>query len=577
MSGVDINTIYNQLNYLDETKQQLRTALINKGQTVPVSQPFRNYVDNINNLGTAKLYNDINEMTNDTTVVNGTFGTVYNNATNTFSGIYSYVRNNWSAVPTQFQAGDDDVLSVAYMGKDGPSVGNLDTLKEFEYSNINNAKKYIWVARNIMKSIDTSKSNNIRPLITYARDIGAQQIDFLTVGNACDNAYGLFYNVGGIISTNNWDTSNITNMSNMFCNSEYLYNIKTTNFNTSQVVNMSNMFYNCKRLQDVDARYWDTSNVTNMFGLFFNCSHLGLVANFMTQNCQSVVDISSMFRNCSSILNITFGDIGNFTYANYVFTNCILLQTILNFNVNNAEYVTGMFNGCGRLTQLYNCNFNLYKAKTCQQMFYGCSSLNNSINIYGPMENVENITNMFGQCSNLSSIKFIGGINTENLIALNDCFNGCTNLTSVNGFNFNLPNVNGIVANVFNATNVWEYNMRNCYMPNVTALTNFFSKSSAINIDMNNCILNKVAVLDFSGYNNLRKVGLDNVYIPNLYKLSFQNDSNLSEITLTANTVIYLNQVNSMFKGCSNLYSLTYYNGFNTSKATNMSYMFQRL
>ena len=78
MEIIDINAINNQLNYLDETKQEIKQALINKGQVVTDAQTFRSYVDNINNLGMLKQFNTYNELEEDTTAKDGDIAIVYN-------------------------------------------------------------------------------------------------------------------------------------------------------------------------------------------------------------------------------------------------------------------------------------------------------------------------------------------------------------------------------------------------------------------------------------------------------------------------------------------------------------------
>lgn len=64
---IDIKTIQAQLDYLKETKSQLKQSLQNKGQVIDDTKPFRDYTENIDKLGSVKLYNSIDEMNNDLT------------------------------------------------------------------------------------------------------------------------------------------------------------------------------------------------------------------------------------------------------------------------------------------------------------------------------------------------------------------------------------------------------------------------------------------------------------------------------------------------------------------------------
>ena len=49
---MDLNAINNQLQYLEETKTQIKTAIIEKGQDISDSDTFRSYVEKINNIST---------------------------------------------------------------------------------------------------------------------------------------------------------------------------------------------------------------------------------------------------------------------------------------------------------------------------------------------------------------------------------------------------------------------------------------------------------------------------------------------------------------------------------------------
>ena len=72
----------------------------------------------------------------------------------------------------------------------------------------------------------------------------------------------------------NFDTSNVHNMTNMFENCQTLTSLDLSNFNTSSVRNMSGMFEDCSALTSLDLSSFDTSNVFNMDYMFYNCTSL---------------------------------------------------------------------------------------------------------------------------------------------------------------------------------------------------------------------------------------------------------------------------------------------------------------
>lgn len=68
------------------------------------------------------------------------------------------------------------------------------------------------------------------------------------------------------------DVSLVTDMSGLFENTGYeIRNIKIDEWDTSNVTNMSHMFYNCTDLNCDGIGDWDVSNVIDMTEIFYGC------------------------------------------------------------------------------------------------------------------------------------------------------------------------------------------------------------------------------------------------------------------------------------------------------------------
>lgn len=67
----------------------------------------------------------------------------------------------------------------------------------------------------------------------------------------------------------NWDVSNVTDMSYMFRGCKD-FNQPLNNWDVSSVTNMSRMFIGCKNFNQ-PLKNWDVSSVTDMSGMFYNC------------------------------------------------------------------------------------------------------------------------------------------------------------------------------------------------------------------------------------------------------------------------------------------------------------------
>ena len=148
------------------------------------------------------------------------------------------------------------------------------------------------------------------------------------------------------------DTSNVTDMSNMFVNSLNLTSLDVSSFDTSNVTNMGNIFLNCWSLTSLDVSNFDTSKVTNMSSMFSNCSGLTSldVSNFNTSN---VTDMSCMFNRCGKLTSLD----------------------LRNFNISKVTDMSLMFSECSGLTLLDISGWNTSKVTDMSLMFNGCTSL----------------------------------------------------------------------------------------------------------------------------------------------------------------------------------------------------------
>ena len=80
----------------------------------------------------------------------------------------------------------------------------------------------------------------------------------------------MFFNasLSKIKFNNDFDTSNVTDMSYMFTGN-YFISIDLSNFNTSNVIDMSSMFEGDINLETLDLSNFNTNKVTNMKNIFY--------------------------------------------------------------------------------------------------------------------------------------------------------------------------------------------------------------------------------------------------------------------------------------------------------------------
>ena len=215
------------------------------------------------------------------------------------------------------------------------------------------------------------------------------------------------YNLNYIDANAFGDTSNVTDMSNMFNYCSGLTSLDLSNFNTSNVTTMNSMFRNCDGLTSLDLSSFNTSAVTNMQYMFNSCSGLTSLdlSNFDTSN---VNYMSYMFQNCRSLtsLDLSSFNTSKITNMNYMFAGCRVLTSLdlSSFDTSKVTSMNNMFAGCINLTSLDLSNFDTSALTNIGYMFQNCYSLT-SLNLSNwDTSNVTTITRMFGNCTSLSEI-----------------------------------------------------------------------------------------------------------------------------------------------------------------------------
>ncbi|MCO5432948.1 BspA family leucine-rich repeat surface protein [Enterococcus faecalis] len=206
-------------------------------------------------------------------------------------------------------------------------------------------------------NFDTSNVTNMSAMFSFTDSLEEVDISSFDTSNVTDmskmfNHYYLNANVISKITFGNIDTSNVTDMIYMFKNCGRLTDLDVSNFDTSNVTKMSNMFSGCSSLTDLDVSNFDTSNVTDMSVMFSGCSSLTDldVSDFDTSN---VTDMSNMFNNCSSLTDLD----------------------VSNFDTSNVTDMSVMFSDCSSLTNLNLSNFDMSNVRATNIMFFGMDNL----------------------------------------------------------------------------------------------------------------------------------------------------------------------------------------------------------
>ena len=203
----------------------------------------------------------------------------------------------------------------------------------------------------------------------------------------------------------NWNTGNVTDMSNMFFSNQINNLSPLADWNTGNVTNMSRMF-NSNRISDLSPlSNWNTGNVTDMSNMFFSnqISDLSPLANWNTGN---VTDMKFMFykNQISDLSPLANWNTGKVTNMNYMFASNRIsdLSPLTNWNTGNVTDMSSMFasNRISDLSPLTNWNTgNVYSMGS----MFNNDPLNSTINSQSTLNKFHAIAYKFDNIGTLAS------------------------------------------------------------------------------------------------------------------------------------------------------------------------------
>ena len=264
-------------------------------------------------------------------------------------------------------------------------------------------------------------------------------------------------NLRSITGLSYLNTSEVTNMEEMFYGCITLASIDMSHFNTSKVTNMQNMFTACYGLTSLDLRSFDTRNVTDMSEMFYVCTNL-LSTNLSSFNTSNVTDMHWMFFDCNSLRTIYAGN----DWSTEAVINAILMFhgcTSLvggqgtTYSESNPRDDEGIIppgwvndNTYQQVTQaVFDPSFADARPTSTCGWFDGMNSLQSISGMnYLNTSEVTTMIRMFSNCSQLTSLD-VSNFNTDKVAYMAGMFNSCTKITSLDLYSFNTSNVTNML------------------------------------------------------------------------------------------------------------------------------------
>ena len=507
---------------------------------------------NITSIQKSSTKPDISSMTSDNIVSTSTL----------YIPIYMWYDNGtiywWSEDDTPYLNTDSSDMFSRCSSLTSLDLSNFDTSKVTDMNNMFRSCRSL-TSLDVSK-FDTSNVTYMYNMFSYCSGLTSLDLSNFDTSKVT-NIFGMFSDCSSLTSLNvsNFDTSKVTNMQMMFQNCSSLTNLDVSSFDTSNVTSMPWMFSNCKLLTKLDVSKFDTSKVTNMSYMFSYCSNLTNLNIGDKFDTSEVTNMSYMFSSCSNLTNLNIGDkfdTSKVTNMQMMFQNCSSL-TILDlgdkFDTSNVTNMSGTFRDLKSLTKLDVSNFDTSNVTDMSWMFLNCSSLT-SLDISSfDTGKVTTMQGMFDGCVKITTLD-LSTFDTKNVTNMSAMFWDCKSLTKLDVSSFDTSNVTAMGLMFSGCSSLTSLDLSSFDTSNVTSMSDMF------------CSCSRLTNLDLSLFNTSKVTDMNNM---------FQKCSSLTTLRLGAKfDTSNVKTMISMFKECSSLTSLDL-SSFNTSKVTNISWMFQ--
>ena len=205
---------------------------------------------------------------------------------------------------------------------------------------------------------------------------------------------------GKYLDLSEFDTSNITNMCNMFFQCSFNELNLGGKFNTSKVTDMRGMFQ-LAVVCDLRLDSFDTGCVTDM-SLMFRSGDMSNIVFGRGFNTSKVTSMRAMFSLCR-VNKLDLGtsfDTSNVKSMNHMFSLCSAKSINLGdkFYTHNVNDMDGMFNECGASSINLGNNFDTSNVTSMNYMFYGCKARSINLGNNFDTSNVKSMNYMFYDC-----------------------------------------------------------------------------------------------------------------------------------------------------------------------------------
>ena len=254
------------------------------------------------------------------------------------------------------------VNSCEKMFKDLSNITKID-LSNFDSSQVTNMAYMFSGCSNLetinFENLNTSKVKNMEFFLDSCQKLESVDVSSFDTSSVTNMRYmfSSLLSLKFLALSNNFNTSEVEDMSGMFYKDWNVTFLDLSMLNTSKVKNMSYMFFDIKKIKCLNISNFDTSNVTTLNNMFiFNELQYLDISQFTFENIKEIF-YPHIFRN--DFFKICINDkesieiINSYYYFNKKDINIICSDTCM---IESNIYIDKSNNKC-----VETCDQNLYK------------------------------------------------------------------------------------------------------------------------------------------------------------------------------------------------------------------------
>ena len=291
------------------------------------------------------------------------------------------------------------------------SSTNLTDISEFAFADTSKCTKFTrlfagdraLVDISAVENWNTSNVTSITEMVSYSL---INSLKPLTKWNTSkvtdlDRAFSDFVGTK-LDGLENWDVSKVTNMRQIFDHATNLTNASAiADWDVSKVTNMEHAFSYTKLRNADDFALWNVAVLHDMRGFFKGCDRLVDLTG-LSNWVGEIYTIEEAFAICDSLVDISgvhgldVSHVTNFTAVFAFSTHIVSLDGLEGWDVSNGQTFYRMFKGNPWIADISAiANWDLSHATQLGEMFHGCAWVTDISMLTNWRINTQNVGGMF--------------------------------------------------------------------------------------------------------------------------------------------------------------------------------------